>query len=185
MFNKPFSVQVEFIKKLHQTYNFKTVVAEYSGLGISPSEDLKQVGLPIEFFKPTVDAKEGAYNLLLKSLEDESLTIPNYQKLQYELRTFTYKITEAGKTKLHHISGGSDDFCDALCFSNWAAKKGPTVIFDFGDVSNGDDRVPEKVRCPTCHYYVYEPKKDEKGQYYCPGCRLHFNEAQRLWNGNE
>jgi len=62
----------------------------------------------------------------------EELTIPRHRKLQHELRTFCYKVTAQGKTKLHHVTGGSDDFCDALCYAVYAVKKAPRIIFNYG-----------------------------------------------------
>jgi len=121
--NKPFSSQVEYIRKLHNTFGFSRILAEYAGLGIMPCEKLKEMELPVDFFKPTLENKESAYNRLLRSMEDGSVIIPrNHQKLQFELRLFQYEVTSQGKTKLHHVSGGSDDFVDSLCLAVEASK---------------------------------------------------------------
>ncbi len=120
----PFSEQVALICKLHQNYGFENIISEYAGLSISPSEQLKEKGLPVDFFKPTIDSKEQAFNYLKKQMENKKLMIPkNHQKLQYELRMFQYQITSSGKTKLFHLSRGSDDFCDSLNYSVWATKE--------------------------------------------------------------
>lgn len=129
--NKPFSAQVEHIRKLHNTFGFRKIVAEYAGLGIMPCEKLKEMELPVEFFKPTLDNKEGAYNHLLRTMEDGNLIIPKgHYKLQHELRLFQYEVTGQGKTKLHHVLGGSDDFCDSLCLAVNESKKSG-FVFDF------------------------------------------------------
>jgi len=93
-------------------------VVEYAGLGIAPSEKLKESGIPVEFFEPTIDNKARAYNYLLKQMEEGNLIIPkNHSKLQYELRVFKFEINSKGQIKLHHATGGSDDFVDSLCYA--------------------------------------------------------------------
>jgi hypothetical protein len=122
--NTPFNQQIETIKWLHKTYNFRKICVEKAGLSLPVVEQLKGEGLPIKEFEPTIDNKAEAYNHLLRQMEDGKIVIPrNHQKLQYELRTFKYEITAQGKMKLHHeteLSG--DDFVDSLCFAIWAAK---------------------------------------------------------------
>lgn len=121
---KPFSDQVALICKLHQTYNFKKIISEYAGLSIPACEQLKEKGLPVTFFKPTIDSKEVAFNFLKKKMEDKRVMIPKSQtKLQYELRMFQYEVTSSGKTKLFHLSKGSDDFCDSLNYAIWATRE--------------------------------------------------------------
>lgn len=122
----PFSAQVEHIKSLHKIYHFRKIIVEYHGLGMMPSETLKESFLPVEFFIPTANNKSEAYGYLLKNMENHRLVIPNsHHKLQYELRTFRYTITERGQTTLHHPSGGSDDIVDSLCFSVLASRDEP------------------------------------------------------------
>ena len=54
-------------------------------------------------------------------MNEGRLTIPKKErKLQYEIRMFQYEFTTYGKLKLHHMSGGSDDFVDSMCFSVYA-----------------------------------------------------------------
>jgi hypothetical protein len=126
---KPFSEQVALISKLHSTYNFKKIVSEYAGLSIPACEQLKEKGLPVTFFKPTIDSKELAFNFLKKKMEDKQLMIPKSQtKLQYELRMFQYEVTSGGKTKLFHLSKGCDDFCDSLNYAIWATKEDTTPL---------------------------------------------------------
>lgn len=123
--NMPFNQQMETIKWLHKTYNFRKICVEKAGLSLPIVEQLKGEGLPIKEFEPTIDNKAEAYNHLLRQMEDGKIIIPrNHQKLQYELRTFKYEITTQGKMKLHHeteLSG--DDFVDSLCLAVWAAQK--------------------------------------------------------------
>jgi hypothetical protein len=125
MKNIPFSMQVERIKKLHEIYNFQRIVVEYAGLSMPSCEHLKEMGLPIEFFEPTLANKEESYNYLLKTMEDGKITIPNHPKLQYEVRIFKYEITNQGKVKLHHIDmvGATDDFVDSLMMFVFATKR--------------------------------------------------------------
>jgi len=123
MSGKPFSFQLERIKRLHSDYGFKKIEAEYAGLSINACEQLKEEGLPVELFTPTVDSKEEVYRKLTKTLEDGKLTLPKHRNLQYEMRLFRYEITASAKTKLHHAPGGSDDFVDSLCYANIAAEE--------------------------------------------------------------
>lgn len=127
---KPFSEQVTLICKLHSTYSFKKIVSEYAGLSIPACEQLKEKGLPVQFFKPTIDSKEVAFNFLKKKMEDKQIMIPKSQnKLQYELRMFQYEVTSSGKTKLFHLAKGSDDFCDALNYAIWATREDAVPLY--------------------------------------------------------
>ncbi len=122
--NTPFKEQIEMIKMLYERYGFKKICVEKAGLSLPVVEKLKEEGLPIKEFEPTIDNKAEAYTYLLRVMEECLLTIPSkHQKLQYELRTFKYEITSGGKMKLHHESELSgDDFVDSLCFAVWATK---------------------------------------------------------------
>lgn len=99
-------------------------MVEYAGLSMPACEQLRTDGLPVEFFRPTIDSKADGYNHLLKQMEDGKLTIPNHLKLQYELRIFKYEVTPQGIVKLHHADtiGATDDFCDSLMMFAWASK---------------------------------------------------------------
>ena len=122
MQNVPFKQQEERIKQLHSEWDFENIVSEYAGLSINSCENLNRAGLPVEFFTPTLDSKAEAYNHLLCKMENDELTIPLHDKLQYELRVFKFEVNAQGKMRLHHQQGGSDDFVDSLCYAVWAAK---------------------------------------------------------------
>jgi hypothetical protein len=121
----PFTIQVEHIKKLHETYNFDKMFVEYAGLSMSSAEKLKELDIPVEFFEPTIAKKEEGYHHLLKTMEEGKLTIPSHTKLQYELRIFKYEITLQGHMKLHHADmvGATDDFVDSLMMFAQATKE--------------------------------------------------------------
>lgn len=124
LFNKPFTIQLETIKNLHNTYNFTKIISEKAGLSLPLCENLKEEGLPVEDFIPTVDSKAEAFNYLLREMENEKVIIPTHPQLQYELRTFRFEVTPQGKMKLHHASEyGGDDFVDSLCFAIWATEE--------------------------------------------------------------
>ena len=129
MRNTPFKIQEERIKALHKDWNFKKICAEKAGLSINSCENLLRDGLPLANFIPTLDNKAEAYNFLLKSMEDELITIPKHDKLQFELRSFKFQMTSNGRMMLHHQLGGSDDFPDALCFACWATKVSGGAFF--------------------------------------------------------
>jgi len=135
-FRKPFSEQVHEIIKLYQKFRFRKATVEYSGLSMGPCEQLKEAGLPIEFFVPTITEKEQAFNNLLKVMESDLLTIPKHSLLQYELRTFQYEINPQGRMRLHHVTGGSDDYVDSLCFSVLSSRKESGRIFVLKDPDN-------------------------------------------------
>jgi phage terminase large subunit-like protein len=130
--NEALTLQTERIKKLHEVYNFRKIVAEYSGLGIMPCDKLSDEGLPIEKFHPTLANKEDVFNHLLKQMESGLVIIPNYQRLQFQLRNFKFELTAQGKMKLHHVTEEvGDDLVDALCFAVWATKEsGGVAVLD-------------------------------------------------------
>ncbi len=119
---KPFSEQIQEIIKLHEKFRFRKIVIEYAGLSMPMCEKLSELDLPIDFFVPTTDNKEEAYNFLLRTMEQDKLILPKHSQLQYELRSFQYEVSSRGQLLLHHVSGGSDDYVDSLMFSVWASK---------------------------------------------------------------
>lgn len=121
--NKPFPEQIALIKKINDVYHFRKIVTEYCGLGIPPSDELKSLGMNTEFFQPTLDNQEKAYNNLRKLMENKQIVIPKHQKLQSELRTFQYEMTNTGKMKFFQTARNSSDFCDSLAWAIYGASK--------------------------------------------------------------
>jgi len=120
----PFPQQIALIKKLHERYKFIKITPENAGLSIPAVDYLIEAHLPIESFTPTLENKEEGYNNLRKLMEDKKVIIPkSHTKLQYELRTFQYELTETGRMKLHHLSNSSDDFVDSLMMAVHGATK--------------------------------------------------------------
>lgn len=109
----PFREQVARIVALHKEFNFR-LVAEYTGLGMPVCEDLREAGIPTEFFVPTATNKQEAFNYLLKQMENGKLIIPEHSQLQFELRNFKMEFGESGVMKLH---GVQDDHVHALCYA--------------------------------------------------------------------
>lgn len=118
----PFKQQLEEIFKVQSIFHCKRVVPEYAGLSLPLCERLRLEGLPVIYFKPTIDEKERAYDYLLVQLEKGLIMLPEHDKLLYEMKTFRYELTSQGKKKLHHMMGSSDDHVDALCYAVWGSR---------------------------------------------------------------
>ena len=119
----PFVIQLQEIHRLQNIYKCKRVMAEYAGLSLPLCERLRLENFPVIFFKPTLERKEEAYDYLLVQMEKGLITIPNHDKLIYEMGTFRYELVGAtGKKKLHHMMGSSDDVIDSVCFATWASR---------------------------------------------------------------
>ncbi len=113
--NVPMPDQVAFVRHLHNVFRFRKIVSEYAGLGIGPTDQLRQdLGRTVESFKPTVERKALGYDNLKSRLEQATLTIPMHPKLLTELRTLEFRVTPSGNMTIHHPGGGSDDYADAL-----------------------------------------------------------------------
>ena len=113
--------QVAFVRHLHNVFRFRSVVSEYAGLGIGPTDQLQRdIGKTVESFKASVERKALGYDHLKSRLERGTLTIPMHAKLMAELRTLEFRLTPSGAMTIHHPGGGSDDFADALMFACWA-----------------------------------------------------------------
>lgn len=118
----PFVIQIGEILRAQSIFHCKRVIPEYAGLSLPLCERLRIEGLPVLYFKPTIDEKEKAYDYLLVNLEKGLIMLPKHDKLLYEMRTFRYELTSQGKKKLHHMDGSSDDFVDALCYAVWGSR---------------------------------------------------------------
>jgi len=127
--NTPFSGQVAKIKYLHEQFRFQRVVIEQAGLSLPIVEQLKDLGMPVEAFIPTIDRKAQVYNSLLKQMEEGNVTLPaKHTRLQHQMRMFRYQVTSAGKLKLHHrTESDGDDLTDALAFAVAEKYFGPLV----------------------------------------------------------
>ena len=121
--NLEFRSQIEHIKRWNAIFRPKKICIEKAGLSLQMVEELKKT-LPILEFEPTLKNKEEGFSFLLKTMQEGKVIISSKdQTLQYQLRTFKYEITEAGKMKLHHESETSrDDAVDSLMFAVWATK---------------------------------------------------------------
>lgn len=53
----PLSAQVTELEALHNRYRFSKVCAEFAGLSLQACQELKAKGLPVDFFKPTMQSK--------------------------------------------------------------------------------------------------------------------------------
>jgi hypothetical protein len=140
LYRVPFTAQLEHVRKLHTDFKFSKIVPEKNGLSMPLCEKLKEMHLPTEDFEPTLTAKSEGYGVLIKTMEDGRLTIPNDVRLQYQLRTFRFEMTRGGQMKLHHASAsGNDDYCDSLMLAVHAANESK---FLFCFVEMGGPRLP-------------------------------------------
>ncbi len=169
----PLPDQVHYVRSLHATFRFRRIVSEWAGLGIGPTDELQKNGLPVDAFKPTVEAKSLGYDHLKLRLERGELTLPAHPKLLAELRILEFRFTERGAMTIH---GPSDDLADATMMACWpfqarGGKPGPALVptlswareFAPSGVPRSRPRLPRPQPGPVCEACG---KEIEPGQEY-------------------
>ncbi len=113
----PMPEQLAHVRRLEAVFHFSRIVSEYAGLGIGPSDQLREEDLDVDLFKPTAEQKALGFDALKQRFERRTITIPSDPKLLMELRTLEFKLTPAGNLTIH--GAGSDDFAHALMMAVW------------------------------------------------------------------
>jgi hypothetical protein len=119
----PFTVQQAYIQYLHGLYRFGSIVSEYAGLGIGPTESLEGAGLPVERFVPTVAEKLRAYDAVKLAMEQSRLKVPASERtLILELRMLSFKVNPSGSISIHAPGASHDDQATSLALAVFGAQ---------------------------------------------------------------
>lgn len=114
------------VKNLNDSYKFDKIAVDSTGLGAGVvdvlKEDIKRTD--VEGVKFTISSKEDLYNTLKEKMQSEEVTIPNNNLMKRELMDIEREFTKAGRQKISHPEGGTDDFADSLALAVHACKSG-------------------------------------------------------------
>ena len=116
------------IRELDSYYNYTKIMVDATGLGTGVVDQVKEdLGRKVEGFKFTNEKKQSLYNTLKNNFQEGSIKysfIPGKSepenKMVDQCLELEYSYTSGGKMKIHHPSGGHDDFSDALALAVWA-----------------------------------------------------------------
>jgi hypothetical protein len=97
-------------------------------LGTGVVDQIKEdLGRKVEGFKFTNEKKQSLYNTLKNQLQEGKISysfIPGKDEAENKMvdqcLELEYEYTSTGRTKIHHPTGGHDDFSDALALAVWA-----------------------------------------------------------------
>jgi hypothetical protein len=112
--HKPFKQQLDLIVGWDALYNFKKVIPEWMGIGIAPSEDLRdRLGSgKVKYFIPTPASWFDVFTRLHDLADKDKFTIPASElKLIRQLRLLQFQVRN---NKLTVRSEGKDDHAQAL-----------------------------------------------------------------------
>lgn len=129
-------IAIEKILELHNTFKFKKIFIDETGLGagvtdvlarkLNPSYSSNNIMQQTKTYNSTdivigvtftIKTKMDIYSNLKILMEQRKLIYPDNRKLIYQLQDFKYEQTDSGNVKLHHSSGGYDDYCDAMALA--------------------------------------------------------------------
>jgi len=140
------------LKALFGKYNIHNIVYDATGVGEGPGDFMKDLGLPVEPVKFSIQSKVNIYSNLKLLFEKRQIFIPrSCKKLIDELLTFEYEYTTSGNMKLHHADGGHDDFADSIALCTFGLKR-PTYASASFSSCIPDKKVVDNEDARPFHY---------------------------------
>lgn len=130
--NAPLTDAMGRIRELDAYYDFTKIKVDATGLGEGVVDQVKEdLGRRVDGFKFTNEKKQSLYNTLKNALQDGDISyeyIPGKNdrpenKMVNQCLDLTYSYTSTGKLRIEHMSGGHDDFSDALALAYWAKSR--------------------------------------------------------------
>lgn len=125
---KPLTDTVGRIRKLNNKHGYRKIVVDETGVGGGVFDDLRRDLRNVRGFSFTIKTRQSACQQMKKELEEKNISIPadtdDGQDLAQELKNMDYTMTPSGNMKIHHPSGGHDDFHDSLLLAINAWRKG-------------------------------------------------------------
>jgi len=119
---KGFDIQHKWIEESEKLYNFKRIIPEYNGIGIPPSERLKnQFGTKVKYFLPTPANWFDAFTRLRDEGVNGNISIPAGElKLIRQLRLLTFQIRA---NRLTVRSEGKDDYSQSCAIAYYGVRR--------------------------------------------------------------
>lgn len=120
------------IKSLHEEHRFAGIRIDENAVGGGVVDfSTEGLGRVVEAVAFTTNSKQAMYQTLKKSFEEQTLTLPENDRLVHELTSLQFDFTQHGKLKVSHPPGGHDDYPDALALANEGRKTDNTVSDGF------------------------------------------------------
>lgn len=94
--------------------NYISGYMEENGIGEGTVHRFENEFSPIEGFRTTLRSKESSYQKAKNLMQKDKVSIPDHERLQSQLRTIEYEMTERGNKKIHAPTGEHDDFADSF-----------------------------------------------------------------------
>jgi len=126
--NKSMTDAMGRVRELDSYHDYTTIMIDATGLGTGVVDQIKEdLGRKVEGFKFTNEKKQSLYNTLKNQLQEGKISysfIPGKDEAENKMvdqcLELEYEYTSTGRTKIHHPTGGHDDFSDALALAVWA-----------------------------------------------------------------
>jgi len=130
------------VRELDSYHDYTTIMVDATGLGTGVVDQIKEdLGRKVTGFKFTNQKKQSLYNTLKNHLQrgDISYTfVPgkdeSENKMVNQCLELEYEYTSSGKMKIHHPTGGHDDFSDSLALAVWAKSQKSLARSDKGSM---------------------------------------------------
>lgn len=128
-------VQKAKVEAFALRHNSGIMYVDSTGVGDPIYEDLRNKGLNVESYKFTYDSREKLLRNLVMLIEQYKISLPNYEPLINELKSFRYDVTNGGKTKMTVPDGVHDDCVMSLALACWG------LTSPFSEPTFGDSNV--------------------------------------------
>ena len=127
-----YSFQKTRIKAIAKKYNNARIVIDSTGVGEPIWEDMTRDHLFVEDFKFTNKSKKELVEKLSIYIEQKYIWIPPEQQLIDELKSFGYRLTDAGNIVYRAPQGLYDDSVYSLALAIWGlrGKANPSTALD-------------------------------------------------------
>jgi phage FluMu gp28-like protein len=130
------------VRELDSYHDYATIMIDSTGLGTGVVDQIKEdLGRKVQGFKFTNEKKQSLYNTLKNQLQDGSVSysfVPGKDEAENKMvdqcLQLEYEYTSTGRTKIHHPTGGHDDFSDALALAVWAKSQKNMARSDKGSM---------------------------------------------------
>jgi hypothetical protein len=109
-------------------FNKALIRIDSTGAGEPVYDDLIERGLPVEPYKFTDKSRMDLLRNLAILLEQDKIKIPNFEPLINELKSFQWKLSEAGRLRAEVPEGLHDDCVMSLALSVWNLPSQPLKI---------------------------------------------------------
>lgn len=136
-----YTVQIDTLKELSDTYNAAHVLMDCTGVGAAVMEMVKGRGIPVDGFLYTNTSKAELIGEMIVGMQHRAFTYPDIPVLIGELRAMQIKYSPSRLIQYEAPAGGTDDFVNSLGLAYRAGKTAlPIALVAAG--SHADTALP-------------------------------------------